>query len=137
MHEQRYRSGPLQEQLNHDDGSAFGRVIRLYWTPNEASGHQPTHWIDFEIFEAVGLDGVRDDSPPLYYATESRELSDGVTTDLNKAVPDVHGFVKWDGCTQIHFPDGLHYDDRAGLAGILATVVRAQERCYEIMAVDE
>lgn len=138
---ERWKSGPLQEQFNHADGSVFGCIIRLYWTVSGTSGHQPTHWIDFEIFEAVGLDGVRDDSPPLYYATESRELSDGVTTDLDKAVPDVSGFVKWDGCTQVYFSadrdtPALHYDDRAGLAGILAAIVRAQERCYEIMAVD-
>lgn len=44
------------------------------------------------------------------------------------------------GCTQIYFAAGepaLHYDDREGLAGMMAAIVRAQERCYEIMAVSE
>lgn len=135
----RYRSGPLQEQFPAGDGSVLGRVVRLYWAPSAASGHQPTHWIDFDIYESVGLDGTSDDSPPLYYATETRELSDGVTTDLDKAVPDVTGFVKWDGCTQIYFSEqqpALHYDDRESLAGMLAAIVRTQQRCYEIMRVE-
>lgn len=139
MSEQRYRSGPLQEQFSFNDGVPFGRVVRLFWSPSET--HQPTHWIDFEIFEAIGLDGINADSPPAYYASEERDLSANTTTDLDKAVPDVSGFVKWDGCTQIYFSadrntPALHYDDRAGLAGLLAAIVRAQERCYEIMAVD-
>jgi hypothetical protein len=127
---------PLQEQFNFEDGVAFSRVVRLFWKPNEASGHQPTHWIDFEILEAAGRGGTEDDSPLLYYASDERSMC-AMTTDIEKAVPDCSGFVKWDGCTQIYFPDepALHYDDISGLVGMFAAIARAQARCYEIMRV--
>ena len=130
---------PLREALEHVVDTSFGRTICLYW-----SDEKPT-WIDFEIFEAIGREipghqGIAistrpdGDGKPLYYATEDRELTKGVTTDLDRAMWTVRGFVKFDGCTQVYFPEGpVHYDDREGLRGLFAAICRAQERCYEIM----
>src|SRR4029077_6711967 len=131
---------PLRETLRHDEGASFGRTIYLYWKEIE----RPI-WIDFEIFEAIGCEGPPDslictrpggEGRPLYYTTDRRELcdKDSVTTDLNSAMWTVRGFVKFDGCTQVYFPEGpLHYDDRASLRGLFGGICRAQERCYEIM----
>jgi hypothetical protein len=132
---------PLCESFRHDDGAQFGRWIHLYWS--ETSDH--VLWIDFEIFEAFGCSlpgggiGQRKtplNGPPLFYATEARELGDrsSTTNDIDFAVPTVLGFVKWDGCTQIYFPnDGhVHRDDLESLAGLFSSICRAQARCYEI-----
>lgn len=135
----KYRSGPLQEQFNHNDGAVFGRIVRLYWNPDTGGDRRPTNSIDFEIYEPIGLDGPAFDSPPFYYSTEERQLGKPTTTDLDAAVPDVFGFVKWDGCTQVYFADkgpALHCDDCEGLAGVFAAITRVQRRCYEILKVD-
>ena len=134
---------PLREVLEHAVDAPFGRTICLYWG-HKGDSEKPT-WIDFEIFEAIGREvpGQRGiaisscpdgDGVPLYYSTEDRELTAGVTTDLGRAVWTAHGFVKFDGCTQVYFPTGpVHYDDREGLRGLFVAICRAQERCYEIM----
>lgn len=138
---------PLREILRHDDGCPFGRWILLYWSEDTKGGPL---WIDFEIIEGVGClvekseRGVHLGSagagPVVFYATEHRQLIgpvgvDTTTTDLNRAIWSVQGFVKWDGCTQVYFPDGpLHHDSQAELRGTFGAICRAQDRCYEIYA---
>jgi hypothetical protein len=118
---------PLREVIRYE--ASFGGVICLYWTDE-----RPT-WIDFEIFEPAGI--VNADCP-IYYATEKRDSTvvDGITTDFDRAIWTVRGFVKVDGCTQVYFPEGpLHYDDATGFQALFAAICRAQDRCYEIMKV--
>ena len=130
---------PLRETFRHDADTNFGRVICLYWS--EDALVRP-HWIDFEIFEAVGRESPgalistrpNQDGAPLYYTTEKREITDGVTSNLERAIWMARGFVKSDGCTQIYFPKGpVHYDDLIGPRGLFGAICRVQERCYEIM----
>ena len=132
---------PLRETI-HVDNAGFGAEICLYW--NDGSNESPA-WIDFEILEAIGTESpgallsmrsraAGNTGAPVYYATQKREITDGVTAEIERAVWSARGFVKFDGCTQVYFPEGpLHYDDVAGLRDMFAAICRAQERCYEIM----
>ncbi len=135
----------LREILRHDDGCQFGRWILLYW--GEFPRNAPL-WIDFEVVEGVGCLIEKNESrlhvggvgagPVMFYATEDRQVFgpvgvDMTTTDLNRAVWSVRGFVKSGGCTQVYFPDGpFHHDGLAELSGAFGAICRAQERCYEI-----
>ncbi len=138
---------PLREILRYDEGCPFGRWILLYWS--EAQKERPL-WIDFEVIEGVGClvektergleVGGAGAGPIMFYATEDRQVfgaagADTTTLDLNQAVWSARGFVKWDGCTQVYFPEGpFHHDSQAELRGAFGAICRAQDRCYEICA---
>jgi hypothetical protein len=64
-------------------------------------------WVDFELFNVTCR---REDGTPEY-----GKPSGGLSPDPfdERVEPDVEGFVKWDGCTQLYFQNdgpGFHAD---------------------------
>lgn len=55
------------------------------------------------------------------------------TTDIHEAEVIVHGFVKFDGCTQFWIQDGAHYDHRDGYEGFLEAMRGVRKLAAEIM----
>lgn len=121
-------------------------AIRLRWENQaawEAANDQdkaqtrPTYWIDFEIFAIVGRKS--DDSVLYYRKGADFELSDrnGVdplTESLDESEPSVHGFVKWDGCTQMWFDDQpVHFDERISMEQLFAAIAECRKQALIIM----
>jgi hypothetical protein len=100
------------------------------WT--EESGARRTHWVDFEIFEAVG----RENDGTLLFGEH-------FFPELEIANPTVHGFVKWDGCTQFWFGDpadshdGAHVDSKADLDKLFAAIHLARAEAAKILKMEE
>jgi hypothetical protein len=54
------------------------------------------HWVDFEVFEVIGLG----DKGPMFYMDGGNGSSDTVET-IDSAEHYTKGFVKWDGCSHV------------------------------------
>jgi len=75
--------------------------IRLRWSDPE-----PVTWIDVEIFRVVS----EKDGQPMFL--NAPEMGPEMSTEAR--IPEIDGFVKWDGCTQLGFTDrdhlAMHFD---------------------------
>ncbi len=109
------RTEPFRQTLS-DNGCPFaGYVIR--WAYEDS----PTHWVDFAVFDVVGCT----DDGPCYLLPGWGSTMDS-TQDIEQAGPMVEGFVKWDGCTQFSFPDGVHIDSLDDMADLFAAIEHAR-----------
>lgn len=97
---------PLRESF---DVTLRGRAryhVRLHWHDHEGG---PPFSVAFDIFEIVG-------GEPRLYAGGMMP-----TPDIDQAESVLHGFVKWDGCTQ-WWADCAHADDPETLDELLGTL---------------
>jgi hypothetical protein len=81
-------------------------------------------WLDFRAYEAVGENGNNgeaDDGALLFMLAGKRSEHDW-TTDVEKAEPTITGFVKWDGCSEMHF-DRTHFCGRRDVVDFAAVLV--------------
>jgi hypothetical protein len=100
----------------------------------EATKSGNDYCVDFKVFEVVGADGRTD--APLFGKKESsgNPAADRHTLDRSEAEVFLHGHVKWDGCSNLHFDEQdrvmLHFcsKQQAGDIG------RLLERLYDIAA---
>jgi hypothetical protein len=81
-------------------------------------------WVNFLVFEIAGMG-----DKPLYIAGLD---GPSFTEDIEQAVPQAHGFVKWDGCTQVDITDG-HFCGLKDMEGLFGVIRRAREACVEFM----
>lgn len=105
--------------------------VRLFSEPNEDG---ETYWVDFQIFEIVGCDHEPYQAPGRKFFNRKGATSspDPVYT-YEEAQPIVDGFVKWDGCTQFEFPDGVHVDCKRHLEALFSAVGEARKAAAELM----
>ncbi len=63
--------------------------------------------VDFKVYEVQGWgesgEGTGDWSVPTYEATDAKDCGDWVDS-VEGATPLMHGYVKWDGCSNWSFP---------------------------------
>lgn len=115
------RDKPLGRQLffgNADHGEEY--LIHLRWDLNvtiPSGDKERPHWVDFEIWD---VRGTQQDGTRLY--------GDSFVSDPLAAESLCHGFVKWDGCTQIYFTGigtngpALHFDSNSDLSAFARTL---------------
>lgn len=122
----RYRSGQTVPQKTFrigdvgENGDAIGNIIvRLFFEPSDR-----VLWVNFEAFEVNSQEFNNGK-----FGVEKFERLDSTgsmddTEDLEEAEPLLHGFVKWDGCTQFDW-SSIHIDHKTTS---IACLLRAQ-RC--------
>jgi hypothetical protein len=127
-----YRSGPLQQ--THQIASRRGPAgvgsftLRLYWEPHNDG---EIYWVDFELFEVIGVENSPVVGRLLYQRAGSNRGPDCVT-ELADAEWTARGMVKWDGCTQFDVAP-VHVDSRAELDDLFRGISEARRLCAEAM----
>ena len=122
--EEPWRSGPLQKTIRL--GAAAGDyVVRLYWRAHEDGS---VLWVDFDAIQIVGIERGGDGDREIYSRRGSDASPDPVYS-LDEAELAVHGFVKFDGCTQFRLGSsrdgGLVHVDSLGEIERLFEAIRA------------
>lgn len=106
----------LEWFIGRDLGDWF---VRLRWD----SEADVVHWIDIELFEIASLDP---DGSPMF--RNSPEIGPDLSTVAS--VPDLSGFVKWDGCSQFYFPEApgpqFHFDDDRSVVRVFEAIREAR-----------
>lgn len=108
-----------------------GYLVRFAWATRgeeheddrESDLSDDVLWVNFAIYEYVSNGRER-----IYEVPEAVSWADN-TTDPDEAQPLVHGFVKWDGCTQFWCDDLIHVDDREDLERWMAAIAHARRTC--------
>jgi hypothetical protein len=114
----------------------FGHVVR--WAHAEPDD-QGVLWVDFAIYEQHGLHDVTYDSNgktiggTAHYEKPNATSSHDTTPDIDAALPFVHGFVKWDGCTQWWQNGGGHIDHRDDYDRLVDVLKLARKVAAELM----
>jgi hypothetical protein len=111
--------------------------LRLRWDPTktipvqcpaEGMPDEAPYWVDFEVYEIKAILSTGE--------LEFDDGKDGFAKAIDDAIPIVHGFVKWDGCTQIWVPElaePLHWDEQSGIEDAARAIVEV--RRYAIVDV--
>lgn len=94
--------------------------FRLRWSVSD-------YWADVEAFEIQGLD---DDGPA--FLTAGWQNSGDLATDTDAAEKYLHGFVKWDGCTELDM-GRPHWCGPEGYAKHCALLKYIYHRAFELM----
>jgi len=93
-----------------------------------------THRIAFEVFKVFG----KDEHGNIYCKTHEGP-QDGITSDVNEAVPFVRGHIKWDGCCNFEFDElaegdaMLHACGRSEMTGLGALFGHLYDLAEELM----
>ncbi len=105
--------------------------IRIFGDEKEP-GHG-IYWIDFQIFEVIGYDWGAGVKGRKFFNLKKSPRSPEPVYTYDEAAVIVEGFVKWDGCTQFDFPEGIHVDSKRHLDALFSAVCRARELASEAM----
>jgi len=131
------------------------RIVERFNRTDDASDFGTTFVFEYEDgacvvnFEAHEITGFRESSTtkgvydvPIYDRYGYKGDGDE-TENLDEACPQVHGRVKWDGCSHVYFgnaeakgesPDGyLHLCGKSHWEWLQAVLARAWMRCREIL----
>ena len=116
-------------ELFWSDVGTFGWLVRY-----EHSGT----WMAFKAYEVVGENGNNgqpDDGARLY-AIKGAQFGHEMTTSPEQAEV-LDGFVKWDGCCEIHPSDEQpHFCGRADIAAYAEVLTRLHALCLMLPHVD-
>jgi len=120
---------PVRATFTHGgDAQGLGRmVIRLRWDDSDPRG---PFWVDFEVHEVVAL--VHPDMA-MHYTRAGADHNLDTTPDLDLAEAVVHGFVKWDGCTQVYWDEPMHVDSESDLEALFEAVRIARREAVAAM----
>lgn len=109
----------------------FGFLVR--WAHAEPTDEQNVLWVDFAIYEQCGLRDVQGSSGTVHYPKPNASSTRDTTENVDEALPFVHGFVKWDGCTQWWQEGGGHVDHRASFELFMNALALARRVAAELM----
>lgn len=91
------------------------------------------YWMDWAIITNGGSESAD------YFKGD--ELSDGFTKDVDEAHAVCTGFIKWDGCQQIYFPDSsgptLHFDEVEDVAGFMTALIVVRQLGDKVLSASE
>lgn len=95
-------------------------------------------WMDFLAYEAIGENGKNghDDDGAKLFRRDGAAHSDDMTTKPEEAEV-LGGFVKWDGCCEIRWPDKQpHFCGRADVAAFAKVLAELHALCLMLPRVD-
>ena len=130
MDNQLKQAKPVRATFVHGgDAQGLGRlVIRLRW--NDGEVRKEPAIVDFEVLEVVAL--VHPHMTP-HYRREGTDRPMDTTEELDLAQPVVHGFVKFDGCTQAWWDEPMHVDHEDSLNALFEAVRIARREAMAVL----
>jgi hypothetical protein len=127
------------ERFHYSDSDHFGTTLVFEY---EADGS----WVNFEAHEVVGFTEsptVKGSYDVPRYEKFNYTGSGDETNNLDDACPQVHGMIKWDGCSHVYFgnPKGkgegtdgyLHLCGEGSWLWLQHVLARVWLRCREIL----
>jgi len=106
-------------------GSTCGDYVATLRLQDLGTGTGVT-WIDWELYEIVGIDGLTETA--LYSLKGS--MSHEPTENLDNAQPEATGHCKWDGCCEINLSS--HVCSVLGIRSLLDAIKRVYIECAKI-----
>lgn len=92
------------------------------------------HWIDFKAYECVGEEMSPNPGKKLFSDKGGRG-GHVYIEDLDKAEVTISGYVKWDGCSEMHF-ESPHFCGAGDVKDFATAMVKLHELCLLLPSVD-